>query len=77
MRDREGVDLDGSGGGKELRELERRERLIRIYYVRKNIYFQYWRERLSNTKHVSYFLCLILNKEKKRLAEYLKYNICQ
>lgn len=51
MVDREGVDLDGSGGGKKLRELERGEKVIRIYYFRKNIYFQYRREKLSNTKH--------------------------
>ena len=39
MRDRKGVDLDGRDGGEELGGVEGEETVIRIYYVRKNIFF--------------------------------------
>lgn len=35
MRDKKGLHRDMRGGGKELREAERQETFIRIYYVRK------------------------------------------
>lgn len=35
MRDKKGLCRDMRGGGKELRESERQETFIRIYYVRK------------------------------------------
>lgn len=39
MRDKEGMDPDERGGGKERGE-EGGETVIRIYYMRKKIYFQ-------------------------------------
>lgn len=35
MRDKKGLHRDMRGGGKELREAERQETFIRIYYMRK------------------------------------------
>lgn len=39
MRHRKEVDLDGRGGGKQLRGEERRETVIRLYCMRKEIMF--------------------------------------
>jgi hypothetical protein len=39
MRDRYGVDLDRRGAKNQLEGVEGRESLIRIYYMRKKIFF--------------------------------------
>jgi hypothetical protein len=39
-RDRREMDLDGRGGGEELQGFEGGKDVIKIYYVRKKIYFQ-------------------------------------
>jgi hypothetical protein len=39
-REKEVVDPDGRGGGKELGEEEEGETIFRIYYMRGKIYFQ-------------------------------------
>lgn len=40
MRDRNGVHLDGKGGGENLDTVARGENLIRLYYVGEKTYFQ-------------------------------------
>jgi hypothetical protein len=40
MRDRNELDPDGRGGGKELERIQGEETVIRIYYMRTKIYFQ-------------------------------------
>jgi hypothetical protein len=40
MIDRKGVDPDRREGGEELGDIEERETVIRLYFMRKEIYFQ-------------------------------------
>lgn len=44
-RDRQGVDLDRRGGREELGEVEEMETTIKIYFMKKKIYFQYLKKR--------------------------------
>lgn len=43
MKDRKGEDLDGRGSGRELEGSEGEEIVIRMSYVKGNIYFHYKR----------------------------------
>ena len=38
MRDRNGIDLDGKGAGEELGEVEGRETIIEIYYMKNPLF---------------------------------------
>ena len=40
MRDRNELDPDERGGGKEFERIQGEETIIRTYYMRKKIYFQ-------------------------------------